>query len=44
MEDVKLTMWVLAESVAERLRDGGFRARTVQIHVRDNVLVFLKGK
>ena len=39
MEDVKLTMWVLAESVAERLRDGGFRASTVQIHIRDNALV-----
>lgn len=39
MEDVKLTIWVLAESVAERLRDGGFRARTVQIHIRDNALV-----
>lgn len=34
-EDVRLTMWVLAESVAERLREQRFRGRTVQIHVRD---------
>jgi DNA polymerase-4 len=37
-EDVKLTMCVLAESVGERLRDHGLKCRTVQIHVRDNVL------
>ena len=38
-EDVNLTVWVLAESVAERLREHGFRAKTIQIHVRDNALV-----
>ena len=37
-QDVKMTMCVLAESVAERLRDHGLKCRTVQIHVRDNVL------
>lgn len=34
-QDVKLTMYVLAESVAERLREHGFLCQTVQIHVRD---------
>lgn len=37
-EDVKMTMCVLAESVASRLRDHGFKCRTVQIYVRDNEL------
>ncbi len=37
-EDVKLLYYVLCESVAERLRDHGFRARTVQIYVRDKEL------
>ncbi len=37
-EDVKLTMCVLAESVASRLRDHGFKCRTIQIYVRDNEL------
>lgn len=37
-EDVKRTFWVLAESVAERLRENGFRARTIQISIRDNEL------
>ena len=36
--DVKLTMCVLAESVAARLREHGLKCRTVQIHVRDNAL------
>ncbi len=38
LEDVKVTTWVLAESVAARLREHRFRARTVQIYVRDNEL------
>jgi DNA polymerase-4 len=37
-EDVKMTMCVLAEGVAARLRDHGLKCRTVQIHVRDNEL------
>ena len=39
LDDIRLTVWVLAESVAERLREHNFRAKTVQIHVRDNKLV-----
>jgi DNA polymerase-4 len=38
-EDVKILYYVLCESVAERLRENGFRARTVQISVRDKELV-----
>ena len=38
-EDVKLTFYVLAESVAERLRRHNFKGRTVQIHIRDNELL-----
>ncbi len=38
-EDVKLLFYVLSESVAERLRDHGFRARTVQISIRDKELL-----
>jgi len=37
-EDVKLVLYVLAESVAARMREHGFRCRTVQIHVRDTDL------
>lgn len=37
-QDVRLTLYVLCESVAERLREHGFLARTVQIALRDNVL------
>jgi len=37
-EDVKLILYILAESVATRLRRHGFRCRTVQIYVRDNQL------
>lgn len=37
-DDVKMTMLVLAESVASRLRDHGFKCRTVQISVSDNDL------
>jgi DNA polymerase-4 len=36
--DVKMTMCVLAESVAARLREHGLKCRTVQIHIRDNEL------
>lgn len=37
-EDVKIILYVLSESVAARLRDNGFRCRTVEISVRDNEL------
>ena len=37
-EDVKIVLYVLAESVAARLRENGFRCRTVEISVRDNEL------
>jgi DNA polymerase-4 len=38
VEDVQITFWMLAEAVAERLREHRFRARVLQIHVRDNAL------
>ena len=38
-EDVKIVLYVLAESVAARLRENGFRCRTVEISVRDNELI-----
>lgn len=38
LEDVKMTVYVLAESVAARLRDHGFKCRAVQISVRDTML------
>lgn len=37
-EDVKIMLYVLSESVAARLRENGFRCRTVEISVRDNEL------
>ena len=37
-DEIRLTFWVLAESVAERLRTHGFRAKTMQIYVRDKHL------
>jgi DNA polymerase-4 len=37
-EDVKIILFVLAESVAARLRENGFRCRTVEISIRDNEL------
>jgi len=37
-QDVRLVFYVLAESVAARLREHGFRCRTVQVHIRDNGL------
>lgn len=33
-EDVKIVLYILAESVAARLRENGFRCRTVEISVR----------
>lgn len=37
-EDVKIILYVLADSVSRRLREQGFKARTVCISVRDNEL------
>jgi DNA polymerase-4 len=37
-EDVKIILYILSESVAARLRDNGFRCRTVEISIRDNEL------
>ena len=37
-EDVKIVLYILAESVAARLRDNGFKCRVVEISVRDNEL------
>lgn len=37
-EDIKITLYALCESVAERLRAHGFRCRVVQITIRDNSL------
>ncbi len=37
-EDIRITMMILAESVAERMRACDFLCRTVQIHIRDNQL------
>ena len=34
-EDVKIVLYILAKSVAARLRENGFRCRTVEISVRD---------
>ncbi len=36
--DIKITLYVLSESVAERLRDHNFLCRTVQIGIRDKNL------
>ena len=36
--DVKIVLYVLAESVGARLRENGFRCRVVEISVRDNEL------
>ena len=41
-KDVKLMFYVLAESVAERLRRHNFKGGTVQIHIRDNELVSIE--
>lgn len=37
-EDVKIVLLVLADSVARRLREQGFQARTVCVSIRDNRL------
>ncbi|MDD3919643.1 MAG: DNA polymerase IV [Eubacteriales bacterium] len=37
-QDASVIYYMLAESVAERLREQGLMARTVQIHLRDNGL------
>ena len=37
-EEVKIVLYILAESVAARLRENGFRCRTVEISVRDKEL------
>lgn len=37
-EDVKIVLYILAESVAARLRENGFRCRVVEISIRDNEL------
>ena len=37
-EDASVVYWMLCESVAERLRDGGFRCGTVQISLRTSDL------
>ena len=37
-EDVKITVYVLAESVSARLRKHGFKCNTVELTIRDNEL------
>lgn len=37
-EDVQMIFYVLSESVAARLREHGFKCRTVHIHIRDKEL------
>ena len=37
-KDVRLIVYVLSESVAARLRQYGFKGKTVQIYIRDNQL------
>ena len=38
-QDVKIVLTILAESVATRLRDNGFKCRVIEISVRDNELL-----
>lgn len=38
-EDVKIVLYVLAESVGKRLRENGFRCKTVEISLRDKDLL-----
>ncbi len=38
-EDVKMLLYVLSDSVAERLRKHYFKGKTIQIHVRDKELL-----
>ena len=40
--EAKIVFYMLAESVAERMRDHGFLAKTVQISVRDNGLFWFQ--
>lgn len=37
-EDVRLTIFILAESVGARLREHGFKCRVVEVYIRDNDL------
>ncbi len=37
-DDIKITLWVLSEAVAERMRACGFLCKSVQIHIRDKDL------
>lgn len=37
-EDVKIVLYILAESVAARLRENGFKCRVIKISVRDSEL------
>ncbi len=39
IEDVKVVLYALSESVAKRLRENGFSCKTVEIHFRDNGLM-----
>lgn len=41
-EDVKLTLCVLSESVAQRLRKHNFKGTTIQIYIRDNELASIE--
>ena len=41
-QDASIVYYMLAESVAERLREAGFLARTVQISLRDNGLFWFE--
>jgi len=41
-DDVKAVFYMLGESVAERMREGGFEATTLKISVRDNDLLSFK--
>lgn len=38
-QDVKIVLTIMAESVAARLRDNGFKCRVIEISVRDNELL-----
>lgn len=37
-EDVRMTLYILSDSVAARLREQGLRGRTVSLSIRDNML------
>lgn len=41
-EEVKIVLYALAESVAARLRENGFRCQVVEISIRDNELLSFK--